>query len=45
MSENRIAASKPKRRMGWRVTSVATSGVLYISPNVCCERTARYSGR
>ena len=46
MSENRIAASKPKRRIGCSVTSAASFGVKHRSsmpPTVL--RTAMYSGR
>ena len=42
-SENRIAASKPKARIGCRVTSTASSGVRQISSSVCFSRSARYS--
>ena len=44
-SENKIAASKPKRRMGWSVASIATSGVETASNIVLPLRSARYSGR
>ena len=46
MSENKIAASKPKRRTGCKVTSVANSGVKQRSRKPpAFARTARYSGR
>ena len=46
MSENRIAASKPKRRMGCSVTSAASAGVLHsVEEALTFPRTARYSGR
>ena len=44
MSENRIAASTPKRRTGWRVTSAHRSGRRVISISESFSRTARYSG-
>ena len=46
ISENRIAASKPKRRIGCKVTSAASSGEKQRSRNPpAFSRTARYSGR
>ncbi len=45
MSLNMIAASKPKRRMGCKVTSQAASGVWHSSVNESRERTSWYSGR
>ncbi len=44
-SENRIAASNPKRRIGCSVTSAASFGVLQSSRKLTPERTCRYSGR
>ncbi len=44
-SENRIAASNPKRRIGWIVTSAASLGVLHSSRKLTFDRTSRYSGR
>jgi hypothetical protein len=46
ISENRIAASKSKRLIGCRVTSVANAGVMHIVQNEpACRRVAWYSGR
>ena len=45
MSAKRIAASSSKRRMGCRVISTASSGVLHTSMKLCLARTARYSSR
>ena len=42
-SEKRIAASKPKARIGCSVTSTASSGVRHSSSSVCFSRSARYS--
>ena len=44
ISENNTAASKPKRRMGWQVTSQAMSGVYTISKKSCFVLISRYSG-
>ena len=44
MSENRIAASTPCRRTGWRVISVTRSGRAQASSMPIPARTARYSG-
>src|ERR1051326_1114424 len=40
-----MAASKPKRRIGWSVTSAANSGVCTNSTKVCFCLRARYSGK
>ena len=40
-----MAASKPNRRIGCRVTSAASAGVLHSSRNDTFLRTSRYSGR
>ena len=40
-----MAASTAKRRMGWSVTSTASSGVLHTSRMLCPARTSWYSGR
>jgi len=45
MSENRMAASTPRRSTGWIVTAAARSGVLHISRKECFRRISRYSGR
>jgi hypothetical protein len=45
MSEKITAASIAKRRIGWQVTSAASSGVRTMARNSCCARSARYSGR
>ncbi len=46
MSLNRIAASKPNRRIGCSVTSVASRGVVQRSmKSRASARIARYSGR
>src|ERR1700761_3668742 len=46
MSENRIAASKPKRRTGCSVTSAANSGVKHsLRKPPALARTSRYSGK
>ena len=46
MSENRIAASNPKRRTGCNVTSAAHSGLKHRSRKPpAFSRTARYSGK
>src|SRR5580658_580379 len=46
MSENRIAASIPNRRIGCKVTSAANSGVRQrVTKSPALFRTARYSGR
>ena len=45
MSQNRIAASKPNRRIGCSVTSAANSGVWTNSRNECFSFSARYSGK
>jgi len=46
MSENRIAASNPKRRIGCSVTSAAHSGVKHSLRKLpALSRSARYSGR
>ena len=44
-SENRIAASNPKRRIGCSVTSAASLGDLQSSRKLTPARTARYSGK
>ena len=45
-SLNRIAASKPKRRIGCNVTSAASSGwVQSAMKSPAFARTARYSGK
>lgn len=46
MSENKMAASMPKRRTGCSVTSAARSGVRHsVTKSPAMPRTARYSGR
>jgi hypothetical protein len=45
ISEKTMAASKPKRRSGCRVTSQASSGVRHRVKKSTFSRTARYSGR
>ena len=45
MSEKRMAASKPNRSMGCRVTSVHNSGRLHSSRKLTRLRTRWYSGR
>ena len=45
MSAKRIAASTPRRRTGWSVTSVQSAGSRVISTSVARSRIARYSGR
>jgi hypothetical protein len=46
ISENRIAASKPNRRIGCSVTSAANFGVRHIVQNdPALARSSRYSGR
>ena len=46
MSLNRMAASKPKRRIGCSVTSAASSGVVQSAmKSLALARMARYSGR
>src|SRR5690348_14696264 len=46
MSENRIAASIPNRRIGCRVASAASSGVRQNAMKLSARaRNARYSGR
>src|ERR1039458_1884069 len=44
MSLNKIAASKPKRRTGWSVTSTARSGFWQSWTNVYFSLSLRYSG-
>ena len=44
ISANRMAASTPSRRTGWRVTSAHSAGSLVISGSVVRSRIARYSG-
>ena len=44
MSANRMAASTPRRRTGWRVTSAHSAGSRVISRSVACSRIFRYSG-
>jgi hypothetical protein len=44
-SENRMAASNPKRWIGCRVTWDASDGVLHRSRNDTLARISRYSGR
>ena len=43
-SLNRIAASTPSARIGWSVTSTASSGVRHSVSSECFSRSARYSG-
>ena len=45
MSLKRMAASKPKRRIGWSVTSVASSGFCTNSRKVYFSFSLRYSGK
>jgi hypothetical protein len=45
MSAKRMAASTPRMRTGWRVTSVASSGVLHRVRKSTFWRISRYSGR
>ena len=46
MSENRMAASKPKRSIGCIVTSQASSGFLHRArKSPALARVARYSAR
>ena len=46
MSLNRIAASKPKRRIGCNVTSAASAGLVQSAmKSPALARTSRYSGR
>jgi hypothetical protein len=46
MSEKIIAASKPKRSIGWSVTVAAISGVIAMVQNdPALARAAWYSGR
>src|SRR5512143_2697657 len=45
MSENRMAASTPRRRTGWSVISQASSGVRHEARKSCRSRSSRYSGR
>ena len=44
MSANRIAASTPRRRTGWSVTSAHSAGSRVISISVARSRILRYSG-
>jgi hypothetical protein len=45
ISEKRMAASKPKISMGWRVTSAASSGFLQSSRKLTLLRIFWYWGR
>src|SRR2546427_7197706 len=45
MSLNKIAASKPNRRIGCSVTSAASSGVCTNSRKECFSLSLRYSGK
>jgi hypothetical protein len=45
MSAKMMAASRSNRRIGWSVTSIASSGVLHTSRMLCPARISWYSAR